>query len=196
MPFGSSGVPVGPDDDRGGGVVLGGEDVAGDPADVGAQRDQGLDEHGGLHGHVQRARDRGPRQRLCSAVLARACAIRPGISCSASWISLRPYSASDRSATLKSWTVPALSLVRERSYFSRFGRGYFHQVVRLVGGQSAGRGRLPARQRAGGPPRTSHPRARDLSSVRMRRSKAISAILMPCSHQIAQTLAASICRAP
>ena len=28
-----------------------------DPADVGAERDEGLDQHGGLHGHVQRAGD-------------------------------------------------------------------------------------------------------------------------------------------
>ena len=52
------------DDDRGGGVVLGGEDVAADPADVGAQRGQRLDEDGGLHGHVQRAGDAGAGQRL------------------------------------------------------------------------------------------------------------------------------------
>jgi hypothetical protein len=38
-------------------VVLGGEDVAADPAHVGAERDERLDEHGGLDGHVQRARD-------------------------------------------------------------------------------------------------------------------------------------------
>src|SRR5690606_10972500 len=35
---------VGADDDRGGGVVLGGEDVAGHPADVGAEFDERLDE--------------------------------------------------------------------------------------------------------------------------------------------------------
>src|SRR5918992_6080983 len=40
-----------------------------------------------------------PRSGRASAYSART-AIRPGISCSASWISLRPYSASDRSATL------------------------------------------------------------------------------------------------
>src|SRR3954464_5705796 len=39
-------------------------------------------------------------------------AISPGISCSASWISLRPKPASDRSATLKSLTLPAESAVR------------------------------------------------------------------------------------
>jgi hypothetical protein len=35
------------------GVVLGAEDVAGAPADVGAQFLEGLDQHGGLDGHVQ-----------------------------------------------------------------------------------------------------------------------------------------------
>ena len=90
------------DDDRGGGVVLGGEDVAAHPADLGAERDQGLDEHGGLDRHVQRAGDPGAAQRLASSAYSLRTAIRPGISCSASWISLRPNAASDRSATLKS----------------------------------------------------------------------------------------------
>ena len=58
-----------PDDDRGSGVVLGGEDVAADPADVGAQRLQRLDEDGGLDGHVQRAGDAGAGERLRVAVL-------------------------------------------------------------------------------------------------------------------------------
>ena len=40
-----------------GGVVLGGEDVAGGPAHIGAERDQRLDEHCGLDGHVQRPGD-------------------------------------------------------------------------------------------------------------------------------------------
>ena len=60
-PCGSSGGAVRADDDGGGRVVLGGEDVAGHPAHVGAQADQCLDQHGGLHGHVQRAGDRGRR---------------------------------------------------------------------------------------------------------------------------------------
>ncbi len=59
---------LGPDDDRGGRVVLGGEDVAGGPAHLGAERDQGLDEHGGLDGHVQRAGDPGAREGLVGAV--------------------------------------------------------------------------------------------------------------------------------
>src|SRR5205823_11011826 len=54
----------------GGGVVLGGEDVAAGPADVGAERLQGLDEDGGLDGHVQAAGDAGARQRLGGRVLA------------------------------------------------------------------------------------------------------------------------------
>ena len=50
--------------DRRGGVVLGGEDVAGGPAHFGAERDQRLDQHGGLDGHVQRAGDARALQRL------------------------------------------------------------------------------------------------------------------------------------
>ncbi len=42
---------------RGGGVVLGREDVAARPADVGAEVDQRLDQHRGLDGHVERAGD-------------------------------------------------------------------------------------------------------------------------------------------
>ncbi len=38
----------------------------------------------------------------CASAYSRRIAIRPGISCSASVISLRPNSASERSATLKS----------------------------------------------------------------------------------------------
>ena len=60
------------DDDGGGGVVLGGEDVAGGPADLGAEGDEGLDEHGGLDGHVQRAGDAGALERLCSRRTPRA----------------------------------------------------------------------------------------------------------------------------
>src|SRR4051794_14704906 len=41
----------------------------------------------------------------CSPAYLRRSDIRPGISCSASSISLRPYSARERSATLKSWLV-------------------------------------------------------------------------------------------
>ncbi len=40
-------------DDGGGRVVLGGEDVARRPAHLGAERDQRLDQHSGLDGHVQ-----------------------------------------------------------------------------------------------------------------------------------------------
>ena len=55
--------------DGGRGVVLGRVDVARDPADVGAQRLQGLDQHRGLDGHVQRAGDAGALQRLRLAEL-------------------------------------------------------------------------------------------------------------------------------
>ena len=51
-------------------MVLGGEDVAGHPADVGAEGDQGLDQHGGLDGHVQRAGDARALERLHLGVLA------------------------------------------------------------------------------------------------------------------------------
>jgi hypothetical protein len=47
-----------------GGVVLGAEDVAGAPADVGAQGLEGLDEHRGLDGHVQRPGDAGALEGL------------------------------------------------------------------------------------------------------------------------------------
>ena len=42
-----------------GGVVLGGENVAGAPAHFGAEGHEGLDEHGRLHGHVDTANDPG-----------------------------------------------------------------------------------------------------------------------------------------
>ena len=51
-------------DDGRGGLVLGGVDVAGGPADLGTERGQRLDEHRGLHGHVQRAGDAGAAERL------------------------------------------------------------------------------------------------------------------------------------
>ena len=54
----------------------------------------------------------------CCAPYSRRRDIRPGISCSASSISLRPNEASDRSATLKSLTVPAESAVRVTLTFS------------------------------------------------------------------------------
>ncbi len=54
---GGVGGAVGADGDRGGGVVLGGEDVAAGPAHLGAQGGQRLDQHCGLDRHVQRAGD-------------------------------------------------------------------------------------------------------------------------------------------
>ena len=45
------------DDDRSCSVVLRREDVARDPAHVGAEQVERLDQHGGLHGHVQAAHD-------------------------------------------------------------------------------------------------------------------------------------------
>ncbi len=55
--------------DGGGGVVLGREDVAGNPAHFRAELDERLDEHGGLDRHVQRAHDAHALQRLLRAVL-------------------------------------------------------------------------------------------------------------------------------
>jgi hypothetical protein len=51
-------------------VVLGGEDVAARPAHLGTQRHQGLDQDGGLHGHVQRPRYPCPAQWSGFGVLA------------------------------------------------------------------------------------------------------------------------------
>ena len=64
--------------------------------------DERLDEHRGLDRHVQRAGDAGAGERLATRRTCSRSAMRPGISCSASSISLRPNSASERSATLKS----------------------------------------------------------------------------------------------
>ncbi len=50
--------------DRRGGVVLRRIDIAGGPAQVSAQRPQSLDQHGGLHRHVQRTGDPRPGERL------------------------------------------------------------------------------------------------------------------------------------
>ena len=57
------------DDDRGGGVILRREDVARDPAHVGAELGQRLDEHRRLNRHVQAAHDAGAGERLLRAVL-------------------------------------------------------------------------------------------------------------------------------
>ena len=80
------------DGEGGGGMVLRREDVAARPANLGAQGLQRLDEHGRLDGHVQAAGDARPLERLLGAYLRRM-AMRPGISCSAMAISLRPQSA-------------------------------------------------------------------------------------------------------
>ena len=52
----------------GSGVILRRIDIAGRPAHVGAKRREGLDQHGGLDGHMQRAGDTGPAQRLLGPV--------------------------------------------------------------------------------------------------------------------------------
>ena len=51
----------------------------------------------------------------CSAPNSSRMAMRPGISCSASLISLRPNSASEMSATLKSWVVVSVTVIRQLS---------------------------------------------------------------------------------
>ncbi len=56
------------DDDRGGRVVLRREDVAGDPADVGAEVDERLDEDRGLDGHVEAPHDPLAGERLLGRV--------------------------------------------------------------------------------------------------------------------------------
>ena len=55
--------------DGGGGMILGGEDVAAGPADVGAEGDHGLDKDSGLDGHVQRAGDTDACERLARGIL-------------------------------------------------------------------------------------------------------------------------------
>ncbi len=62
--------PLRADGNRRRGVILRGEDVARGPADLRAERDQRLDQHGGLDRHVQRAGDLGAAQRLRGPVLA------------------------------------------------------------------------------------------------------------------------------
>ena len=90
------------DDGRGGGVVLGGEDVARRPADLGAEA-RPASRSARRSGSVMcsEPETRAPLSGSTSAYSRRS-AIRPGISCSASRISLRPNSAKPRSATLKS----------------------------------------------------------------------------------------------
>ena len=68
-PLGVIGRATGAHGHRGGGRILGGEDVARGPAHLGAQGGEGLDEHRGLHGHVERAGDAGPGQGLAVEVL-------------------------------------------------------------------------------------------------------------------------------
>jgi hypothetical protein len=62
-------VPSRPTTTADGRVVLRREDVARDPAHVGPELDERLDEHRRLHGHVQRAHDARAGERLLPAVL-------------------------------------------------------------------------------------------------------------------------------
>ena len=63
------------------------------PAHVGAELDERLDEDGGLDRHVQRAHDADALRAASRRPYFSRVAIRPGISCSAISISLRPKSA-------------------------------------------------------------------------------------------------------
>jgi hypothetical protein len=54
--------------DRGGGMILRRVDVAGGPADVGAERLERVDQHRGLDGHVQRTGNPRAAQRLLGPV--------------------------------------------------------------------------------------------------------------------------------
>ena len=67
--------------DRGGGVVLRGENVAARPAHGRAEFDERLDEDRRLDGHVQRAGDAHAFERLFTPYFLRM-DMRPGISCS------------------------------------------------------------------------------------------------------------------
>ncbi len=63
------GCALAPDDDGRCRVILGREDVARDPADVCAERGEGLDQHRRLHRHVQAAHDPGALQRALRRVV-------------------------------------------------------------------------------------------------------------------------------
>ena len=68
-PDGASTVAVRADDDRGRGVVLGGEDVAGRPAHLCAERRERLDQDRGLDRHMQRPGNPRTGERLAVGVL-------------------------------------------------------------------------------------------------------------------------------
>ncbi len=53
---------------RGGGVVLGGEDIAAGPAHLGPQGGEGFDQHRCLNRHVQGTGDPGALERLIGAI--------------------------------------------------------------------------------------------------------------------------------
>lgn len=103
--------------DGGSGVVLGREDVAGRPGDLGTESGKGLDENSGLDGPVIDISGRLQKLENIQTYMWRQPAIlaplrgwdwayfsrrymRPGISCSASSISFRPKAAREMSATL------------------------------------------------------------------------------------------------
>jgi len=53
----------------GGGVVLGGENVAGSPGNLGTESGQGLDQDGGLDGHMEGTGNAGALENLLGTVL-------------------------------------------------------------------------------------------------------------------------------
>src|SRR3954449_9715284 len=100
---------------------------------------------------------RAPFSGCASAYSARVC-IRPGISCSASSISLRPYSARPRSATLKSCAVSTavgfMGLLGGGRLWSCMGCGQRQQlgVLVLLPAQPFGRRDVLRALRLGGEP--------------------------------------------
>ncbi|KAG9954788.1 S-adenosyl-L-homocysteine hydrolase-like protein, partial [Aureobasidium melanogenum] len=92
----------------GSGVVLGGEDVAGGPGELGTEGLEDLGRDGVLM--CKQPAIRAPLRGCSSAYFARV-AMRPGISCSASSISRRPKAAKLRSATLNFWAGALMVMV-------------------------------------------------------------------------------------
>ena len=134
-------------------MVLGGENVAADPSDVGAEGHQCLDEHRGLHSHVQRAGNFPALQRLLRTVF-------PAQRHQPRHLVLGQLDL--LAAELVERQVGDLEVMDGASAvggegnahaFSHFGRRYFHRIVGFVGSQSAvdagfGWGSVPANLQA------------------------------------------------
>ncbi len=100
----------------------------------------------------------------CDAAYSARIVIRPGISCSASWISLRPNGARERSATLKS---PVMSVDMRLLLAEGVGRGQGPGVRHNTAGRDGVRRRQGVRPAAGsaryGCPVARHKPSEDLS---------------------------------